>query len=118
MAEEGEAATQRLPEHKEEETGVSNQQVEVEEEEKSSSSVMKPWEQHWGVISIPRFDYNAPSSLLQNSHSGFLITCTISQCFPRLQIFVFFRSSFFLLYPFWLPRFSGLALNIQKLNFC
>ncbi|XP_024019390.1 uncharacterized protein LOC21405705 isoform X2 [Morus notabilis] len=30
---------------------------------------MKPWEQHGGVIIIPRFDYNAPSSLLQHSHS-------------------------------------------------
>ncbi|KAL5554156.1 hypothetical protein UlMin_041557 [Ulmus minor] len=40
---------------------------------------MKPWEQHAGVISMPRFDYNAPSSLLQQSHSGFLITCTIKR---------------------------------------
>lgn len=40
---------------------------------------MTPWEQHAKVISIPRFDYNAPSSLLQRSHSGFLITCTIKR---------------------------------------
>lgn len=39
---------------------------------------MSPWEQHSAVINLPRFDYNAPSSLLNNSHSGFLITCTIS----------------------------------------
>lgn len=39
---------------------------------------MTPWEQHSAVISIPRFDYSAPASLLQHSHSGFLITCTIS----------------------------------------
>jgi hypothetical protein len=44
----------------------------IEEEE------MKPWEQHSGVIRLPRFDYNAPSSLLTHSHSAFLITCTIS----------------------------------------
>ncbi|KAL2482477.1 hypothetical protein Fot_44011 [Forsythia ovata] len=40
---------------------------------------MKPWEQHSAVISIPRFDYNAPSALLQHSHSGFLITCPIKR---------------------------------------
>ncbi|CAN4113880.1 unnamed protein product [Withania somnifera] len=40
---------------------------------------MKPWEQHSAVISIPRFDYNASSSLLTNSHSGFLITCPIKR---------------------------------------
>ncbi|XP_047332584.1 uncharacterized protein LOC124936161 [Impatiens glandulifera] len=36
---------------------------------------MKPWEQHSSVITLPRFDYKAPSSLLQHSHSGFLVTC-------------------------------------------
>ncbi|GAU18024.1 hypothetical protein TSUD_51340 [Trifolium subterraneum] len=45
----------------------------IEEEE------MKPWEQHSGVIRLPRFDYNAPSSLLTHSHSAFLITCTIKR---------------------------------------
>ncbi|XP_074309033.1 uncharacterized protein LOC141643681 [Silene latifolia] len=40
---------------------------------------MKPWEQHSAVISIPRFDYNAPSSFLQHSFSGFLITCPIKR---------------------------------------
>ncbi|XP_056164849.1 uncharacterized protein LOC115668391 isoform X2 [Syzygium oleosum] len=41
------------------------------------TTAMTPWEQHSAVISIPRFDYNAPSSLLRRSHSGFLVTCTI-----------------------------------------
>lgn len=108
MAEEGEAATQRLPEHEEEETWVSNQQVEEEGEEKSSSSMMKPWEQHWGVISIPRFDYNAPSSLLQNSHSGFLITCTISQCFPPSSNFCVFPFQFFYCIVFGFRDYLGL----------
>lgn len=40
---------------------------------------MTPWEQHAAVISIPRFDYKAPSSLMDHSHSGFLITCTIKR---------------------------------------
>lgn len=40
---------------------------------------MLPWEQHSAVISIPRFDYNASSSLLRHSHSGFLITCPIKR---------------------------------------
>ncbi|PKU66676.1 uncharacterized protein LOC110111870 isoform X1 [Dendrobium catenatum] len=39
----------------------------------------KPWEQHSAVISIPRYDYKAPSSLLERSHSGFLITCPIKR---------------------------------------
>lgn len=46
-----------------------------EEEEEE----MKPWEQHSSVIRLPRFDYNAPSSLLTHSHSAFLITCTIKR---------------------------------------
>ncbi|XP_009784026.1 uncharacterized protein [Nicotiana sylvestris] len=40
---------------------------------------MKPWEQHSAVISIPRFDYKASSSLLRHSHSAFLITCPIKR---------------------------------------
>ncbi|KAK4750310.1 hypothetical protein SAY87_027759 [Trapa incisa] len=47
--------------------------------DEESKKTMTPWEQHSAVISIPRFDYNAPASLLQNSHSGFLITCTIKR---------------------------------------
>lgn len=50
-----------------------------EEEEEEMEREMKPWEQHSKVISIPRFDYNAPSSILQRSHSGFLITSTIKR---------------------------------------
>ncbi|XP_052484344.1 uncharacterized protein LOC105794347 isoform X2 [Gossypium raimondii] len=42
--------------------------VSKKDEEESESS-MTPWEQHAKVISIPRFDYKAPSSLLQRSHS-------------------------------------------------
>ncbi|WOL09772.1 hypothetical protein Cni_G18525 [Canna indica] len=40
---------------------------------------MAPWEQHAAVISLPRYDYSAPSSLLQQSRSGFLITCPIKR---------------------------------------
>ncbi|XP_059278681.1 uncharacterized protein LOC132032902 isoform X2 [Lycium ferocissimum] len=52
---------------------------EKEKEEGEKSEEMKPWEQHSAVISIPRFDYNASSSLLRISHSGFLITCPIKR---------------------------------------
>lgn len=51
----------------------------TEAKEKEEGEEMKPWEQHSAVISIPRFDYNASSSLLHNSHSGFLITCPIKR---------------------------------------
>ncbi|KAG6534319.1 hypothetical protein ZIOFF_008205 [Zingiber officinale] len=40
---------------------------------------MAPWEQHAAVISLPRYDYAAPSSLLHRSRSGFLITCPIKR---------------------------------------
>lgn len=40
---------------------------------------LQPWEQHATVINMPRFDYQAPSSLLHASHSGFLITCTMKR---------------------------------------
>nr|APR63868.1 hypothetical protein [Populus tomentosa] len=63
--------------------------IEVGEEEKekmeskseaaAEKEKMKPWEQHAGVINMPRFDYNAPSALLHHSHSGFLITCSIKR---------------------------------------
>ncbi|XP_061992191.1 uncharacterized protein LOC133710195 isoform X1 [Rosa rugosa] len=49
------------------------------ETELSKKKEMTPWEQHSAFISIPRFDYNAPSSLLHHSHSGFLITCPIKR---------------------------------------
>ncbi|XWS69427.1 hypothetical protein CRYUN_Cryun04dG0178100 [Craigia yunnanensis] len=58
--------------------GKMESKKEKKNEEESKSS-MTPWEQHASVISIPRFDYNAPSSLLQRSHSAFLITCTIKR---------------------------------------
>ncbi|WVY92224.1 hypothetical protein V8G54_037738 [Vigna mungo] len=48
---------------------------------------MSPWEQHAAVINLPRFDYNAPFSLLRNSHSGFLITCTLSSVTFSLSSF-------------------------------
>ncbi|WOH15666.1 hypothetical protein DCAR_0935209 [Daucus carota subsp. sativus] len=51
----------------------------AKEEEKAGGSEMKPWEQHSAVISIPRFDYNAPSSLLSHSFTGFLVTCPIKR---------------------------------------
>ncbi|PSR84881.1 Checkpoint protein like [Actinidia chinensis var. chinensis] len=54
------------------------EEKEVKEEEGEKLG-MKPWEQHSGVISIPRFDYNAPASLLHHSHSGFLVTCPIKR---------------------------------------
>lgn len=55
--------------------GQGERQQQKEEEE------LKPWEQHSAVISIPRYDYKAPSSLLERSHSGFLITCPISNLY-------------------------------------
>ncbi|GAB2282459.1 hypothetical protein Dimus_017002 [Dionaea muscipula] len=41
--------------------------------------MLRPWDQHADVISIPRFDYSAPSSFLNRSTSGFLITCPIKR---------------------------------------
>ncbi|KAL3731223.1 hypothetical protein ACJRO7_028145 [Eucalyptus globulus] len=49
----------------------------MDEEAKKKKTPMTPWEQRAAVNSIPRFDFNAPSSLLRHSQSGFLITCTI-----------------------------------------
>lgn len=48
-------------------------------EQKADGSEMKPWEQHSAIISIPRFDYNAPTSLLHHSFTGFLVTCPIKR---------------------------------------
>ncbi|KAL4363276.1 hypothetical protein GQ457_04G010050 [Hibiscus cannabinus] len=53
--------------------------MESNKAEEERESPMTPWEQHAKVISIPRFDYKAPSSLLQRSHSAFLVTCTIKR---------------------------------------
>ncbi|XP_010458208.1 PREDICTED: uncharacterized protein LOC104739520 [Camelina sativa] len=49
------------------------------EEEEAETETLTPWEQHSSIISIPRFDYKAPSSLIHHSHSGFLVTCTIKR---------------------------------------
>ncbi|PKA48121.1 hypothetical protein AXF42_Ash015884 [Apostasia shenzhenica] len=49
------------------------------EEDKEDEQGLKPWEQHSAVISLPRFDYKAPSALLERSYSGFLITCPIKR---------------------------------------
>ncbi|KAF8021058.1 hypothetical protein BT93_G1471 [Corymbia citriodora subsp. variegata] len=62
--------------HRDEEEEEEQQQ---QQQAKTKKTSMTPWEQHAAVISIPRFDYNAPSSLLRRSHSGFLITCTIKR---------------------------------------
>ncbi|XP_062173142.1 uncharacterized protein LOC133878580 isoform X2 [Alnus glutinosa] len=63
----------------EEERAVKDAETDFDDGEEKEKKSMTPWEQHAGVISIPRFDYNAPSSLLRHSHSGFLITCTIKR---------------------------------------
>ncbi|MCL7031575.1 hypothetical protein MKW94_018775 [Papaver nudicaule] len=52
---------------------------EKEKEKEEETVTMTPWEQHSAVISIPRFDYKAPSSLMEYSHSGFFITCSIKR---------------------------------------
>ncbi|KAI4357336.1 hypothetical protein L6164_001292 [Bauhinia variegata] len=63
-----------------EEVGTPTREREEYPTEKTETKKnMTPWEQHSAVISLPRFDYNAPSSLLQHSHCGFLITCTIKR---------------------------------------
>lgn len=80
------------------ETTISEERDKEEEEKGEKIEEMKPWEQHSAVISIPRYDYNASSSLLRNSHSGFLITCPISQfslTFPKIfEFFINFLSIF------------------------
>ncbi|KAB5537988.1 hypothetical protein DKX38_015521 [Salix brachista] len=55
------------------------EKMESKSEAATEKEKMKPWEQHAGVINMPRFDYNAPSALLHHSHSGFLITCSIKR---------------------------------------
>ncbi len=44
---------------------------------------MPPWEQHGGVINMPRYLYGANAALLQGSHPGFLITCAYRKHFMR-----------------------------------
>ncbi|KAK6921539.1 THUMP domain [Dillenia turbinata] len=61
--------------------GLSKREVKMAETEggERDEREMKPWEQHSAVISIPRYDYKAPSTLLQHSLCGFLITCPIKR---------------------------------------
>lgn len=63
----------------------------VKEEKDVEKKELRPWEQHSAVISIPRFDYNAPSALVQHSHSGFFIICPISQSSIPTYLFVGFK---------------------------
>lgn len=58
---------------------IGDEEEEEEEREEGKGMRMKPWEQHSAVISIPRYDYKAPSSLLHHSFSGFLVTCPIKR---------------------------------------
>ena len=67
------------------------EKMESKSEAAAKKEKMKPWEQHAGVINMPRFDYNAPSALLHHSHSGFLITCSIS----KLSLFLFLFLNFY-----------------------
>ncbi|KAJ6422751.1 hypothetical protein OIU84_027676 [Salix udensis] len=55
------------------------EKMESKSEAATENEKMKPWEQHTGVINMPRFEYNAPSTLLHHSHSGFLITYSIKR---------------------------------------
>ncbi|KAJ1389151.1 hypothetical protein SESBI_38502 [Sesbania bispinosa] len=61
MADEGVTRRNQHKEEKEEAKAI---------EKSGDGKEMTPWEQHSSVISLPRFDYNAPSSLLHHSHSG------------------------------------------------
>jgi hypothetical protein len=63
------------------------------------AETLTPWEQHSSIISIPRFDYKAPSSLLHHSHSGFLVTCNISMIFFTI-LFCIILFSFYVLISF------------------
>lgn len=68
-------------------------------EREDDTETLTPWEQHASIISIPRFDYKAPSSLLHHSHSGFLVTCNISMIFFSLLLnhpLLFLRVNFVL----------------------
>ncbi|KAK4265311.1 hypothetical protein QN277_026378 [Acacia crassicarpa] len=58
---------------------VPKEYKDVEKQSFEAEKSMAPWEQHSAVISLPRFDYTAPSSILQHSHCGFLVTCTIKR---------------------------------------
>ncbi|KFK43226.1 hypothetical protein AALP_AA1G096700 [Arabis alpina] len=62
-----------------EEVGNTIEEVETVCEKRERGETLAPWEQHAGIINMPRFDYKAPSSLLHHSHSGFLVTCNIKR---------------------------------------
>ncbi|WVY95958.1 hypothetical protein V8G54_028109 [Vigna mungo] len=80
-----------------------------EKREGVEKETMSPWEQHAAVINLPRFDYNAPSSLLRNSHSGFLITCTLSSVTSSLSSF-----SHSFTFPFHFRHFLFLFAKREK----
>lgn len=85
MAEKKEASAASVPKAEEEEKkeagglGLGRGDDDDDDDDDDDEGSMKPWEQHSAVISIPRYDYKAPSSLLGRSHSGFLITCPIKR---------------------------------------
>jgi len=83
--------------------GFWERERERERERMAEEKGMSPWEQHSAVIKLPRFDYNAPSSLLRNSHSGFLITCTISSV-SSLSFFLYLPPSSFSFFSISLSR--------------
>ncbi|KAL4186321.1 hypothetical protein AMTRI_Chr09g33280 [Amborella trichopoda] len=56
-----------------------NQDKAVIDEKEEEKQELTPWDQHFSVINLRRFDYNAPSALLESPHSGFLITCPIKR---------------------------------------
>ncbi|CAH8360857.1 unnamed protein product [Eruca vesicaria subsp. sativa] len=58
---------------------IEEEPVGEKREREEEAERLTPWEQHASIISIPRFDYTAPSSLLHHSHSGFLVTCGIKR---------------------------------------
>jgi hypothetical protein len=81
------------------EHGSSGKTIATEEGGGDDSDVrdMPPWEQHGGVINMPRYLYGANAALLQGSHPGFLITCAYRKHFMRfthsvvsLSLFLFF----------------------------
>ena len=82
---------------------------------------MTPWEQHAAVINLPRYDYAAPSSLLHESRSGFLITCPISEPFPILCLFFahYARQNPWLRFVlhFLVRRFLDLAVGFPYWNY-
>jgi hypothetical protein len=84
---------------------------------------MPPWEQHGGVINMPRYLYGANAALLQGSHPGFLITCAYRKHFMRfthsvvsLSLFLFsgvpkvFVADFFDRSALWKPLGGGKEL--------